>query len=279
MISAGLIASICLAAACAVLSVFVVSRRWAFVGEGIGHAGFGGAGTAWVLSLMFPALAAPAATYAIAVTFCFVMAIGIAYFSRRRRVHVDTVIGIFLVASIAWGLTAQGIFSRLNHQQPPANWEDYLIGRWSGVSMSYAFVAAAVSIAAVAIVAMLWKEIISYCFDPAMAEVTGVRVSLVHYTLILLLAMMIVVGLQLTGPLLIPALLILPGAAAMQLARQLKNVIAISVIAALLAAVIGSTLHAIWPFIPPGPAIVLTMFLEFLVAYTTTALHPRVMPT
>src|SRR5258705_533033 len=35
--------------ACAALSVFVILRRWAFIGEGIAHAGFGGAGTAGVL--------------------------------------------------------------------------------------------------------------------------------------------------------------------------------------------------------------------------------------
>jgi ABC-type Mn2+/Zn2+ transport system permease subunit len=34
-----------LAIACATLSVFVISRRWAFIGEGISHSGFGGAGT------------------------------------------------------------------------------------------------------------------------------------------------------------------------------------------------------------------------------------------
>src|SRR2546421_2349350 len=47
------------AVACAVLSVFVVSRRWAFIGEGISHSGFGGAGAVWLLALAFPALGAP----------------------------------------------------------------------------------------------------------------------------------------------------------------------------------------------------------------------------
>jgi ABC-type Mn2+/Zn2+ transport system permease subunit len=49
----GLLASIALSIACAALSVFVVSRRWAFIGEGISHSGFGGAGTAWMLRCCF----------------------------------------------------------------------------------------------------------------------------------------------------------------------------------------------------------------------------------
>jgi len=271
MISASFIASVSLAIACAILSVFVISRRWAFIGEGIGHAGFGGAGTAWLLSLAFPAMKNPGATYAVAVLFCIIMAIGIAYFSRRK-IHVDTVIGIFLVASIAWGLAAQGIYAKVNHDQPPSNWEDFLVGRLGGVSFAFGAAAVAAALAAIVIVTLLWKEIVSYCFDPAMAEVAGVRTGVIHYLLILLLALMIILGLELTGPLLIPALLILPGAAALQLSKRMKSVFAISVAIAILGSVIGSLAHACWQFIPAGPAIVLVMFAMFLISYAIHAL-------
>src|SRR4051794_41516579 len=99
-----------MAVACAVLSVFVVSRRWAFIGEGISHSGFGGAGTVWLLALAFPALDAAWAVYAGVVVFCLATAWGIAFFSRTRvvgrRTNTDAVIGIFLVASVAWGFLA-----------------------------------------------------------------------------------------------------------------------------------------------------------------------------
>ncbi len=54
-----LLAFCCVAIACALLSLVVVSRRWAFIGEGIGHSGFGGAGTAWMLMCLSPALDQP----------------------------------------------------------------------------------------------------------------------------------------------------------------------------------------------------------------------------
>src|SRR5450432_3411753 len=91
-----------LATACAVLSVFVVSRRWAFIGEGISHSGFGGAGTVWLVALFFPAidqfLWAP---YLGAVAFSLTTAIAIAYFTRTGKINSDAVIGIFLAASLA----------------------------------------------------------------------------------------------------------------------------------------------------------------------------------
>src|SRR5688572_8778685 len=72
------------AVACAVLSVFVVSRRWAFIGEGISHSGLGGAGTVWLLALAFPALEALWAVYAGVILSCLATGAGIAYFSRSR---------------------------------------------------------------------------------------------------------------------------------------------------------------------------------------------------
>src|SRR5919107_3815656 len=102
--AATLLVACAIAAACAVLSVFVVSRRWAFIGEGISHSGFGGAGTAWLLALAFPALGAMWAVYAGVVVACLATGAGIAYFSRARpgasqRTSTDEVIGIFMVAS------------------------------------------------------------------------------------------------------------------------------------------------------------------------------------
>src|SRR5438552_19042077 len=105
-----LIASTALGTACAALSVIVVMRRWAFIGEGISHSGFAGAGTVWMLALAFPALDHPAAPYAGVMIACVVTAFLIGYFSRIGRLNTDAAIGIFLVASLAWGFLAQRIY-------------------------------------------------------------------------------------------------------------------------------------------------------------------------
>ena len=105
-----LITATSMALACAVLSVFVVSRRWAFIGEGIAHSGFGGAGTVWLLILLFPALGAEGREwipYAGVIVFCLATASGIGYFTRSGTVYSDAAIGIFMVASLAWGILAQ----------------------------------------------------------------------------------------------------------------------------------------------------------------------------
>src|SRR5947209_17134860 len=100
--SPAVLTALAMAIACATLSVFVVSRRWAFIGEGISHSGFGGAGTAWLLAALLPGsvFEQPWVPYCGVVVFCLGTALAIGYLTRGRRVSGDTAIGVFMVASL-----------------------------------------------------------------------------------------------------------------------------------------------------------------------------------
>ncbi|CAN5629498.1 metal ABC transporter permease [soil metagenome] len=260
-----LIASGALAAACAVLSVLVVLRRWAFVGEGIGHSGFGGAGTAWLLALAVPALDQPWVTYLSVVLFCLITALLIGRVSRWRAVNSDAAVGVFLVASLAWGFLAQQIYF-FKRGRLPAQFEALLFGRMGDVSPQFALVAAAVCGAVVLIITLLGKEVIAYCFDPLTAQTSGVRTNLIHDLLMILLAVVIIIGTPVVGSVLVVALLVLPGVTALLLSQRLDRVIAISVCIALVSAAAGVLLSRKWVFIPTGPAIVLALFAQFVIA-------------
>src|SRR5688500_12354965 len=139
------------AVACAVLSVFVVSRRWAFIGEGISHSGFGGAGTAWLLALAFPALDAPWAGYAGVVLFCLATALAIGYVGRSQGVNSGAAIGIFLVASVAGGFVATQLYQRARRRDP-VGFSNILFGHMTDVSPQFAVAALLVGAAVVAVV-------------------------------------------------------------------------------------------------------------------------------
>jgi ABC-type Mn2+/Zn2+ transport system permease subunit len=265
--------------ACAVLSVIVVLRRWAFIGEGISHAGFGGIGTGWLLSLVFPVFGHAGAAYAVAVLFCMAVALCIGYVTRERSTAkpfgADSAIGIFLVASLAWGFVALAIYKQHYPNASEDLWEKYLFGSISDISVDTMLASVAVSTAVVFAVAALFKEILCYAFDPLMAQVSGVRVTLIHYLLMLLLAMTIVIGMRIAGNVLVTALLILPGTTALVLSRQLNRVMTIAVVAGLIGSSGGVLVNHRWGFIPTGPAIVLVLFGEFLIAYSASRLPRR----
>lgn len=271
-----LVTAAALGVACAVLSVVVVLRRWAFIGEGIAHAGFGGAGTAWLASLLFPGaawLTEPWGIAASAVAFCFAVALAIALLTRRQDVHLDTAIGIFLVASLAWGFVALEVYRSARNGAMPPEWGEYLLGQMARLTARDMVGAIVAGGAVLATLGLLWKEVWAYCFDPVLAEASGVRVGFVHTVLILLVAVTIVLGMRLTGSLLVVALLVLPGATALLLSRRLGTVMLIACVVGLAGAVAGPLAHFAWRAVPAGPAIVLTLVLEFAAAFAWSRLR------
>jgi ABC-type Mn2+/Zn2+ transport system permease subunit len=258
--------------ACSVLSIVVVLRRWAFIGEGIAHGGFGGIGTAWLLSLLFPILRGDAPAYGVAVLFCFLMALAIGFFSRGQRVGGDAIIGIFLVASLAWGFVALSIFQH-HDAITNANWERYLLGDIRLVTAWRTMFSVIFSIMILLITALLRKEIIAYCFDPLLAKVSGVRTDFIHYLLMILLALVVIVGMGIAGNLLIPAMLVLPGATALTLSTRLRNVVFLSAIVSLIGALGGLLLNLKWHYLPTGASMALVLFGQFLLAYLTSAVR------
>ena len=267
-LSTTLLTSLPLALACAVLSVFVVLRHWAFIGEGIAHAGFGGAGAAWLLALVFPHFAffgSSDGVYLIAILFSFLAALAIATLSRRHDVHTDTAIGIFLVASFAFGVIAQGIYRQDRRAEPPF-WSDALFGQPPD-DFRYVIAAIVSAAAVVMLCRLLFKELLAYTYDPALAQTSGVRTTPIHYLLILLITLTIVVGLRLMGAVLVTALLVLPGATALLLSTRLRSVFIIAACAALLAALIAPFISARFPFLQTGPTLVLILVAQFLLAW------------
>ncbi|MEA2710631.1 MAG: hypothetical protein QOF78_3232 [Phycisphaerales bacterium] len=269
-----LLATASMAVACAVLSVFVVARRWALIGDGISHSGFGGAGAAWLIMLASPTLAAQEwMPYAAVLVFCIATALAIGYMSRGNRVAGDAAIGIFLVASLAFGFLARHIFLHVRGTEP-SGFEGLLFGQINVIEPARAAATVLVSAAVLITVAALGKEILSYCFDPQMAQASGVRAGFIHYLLMVLIAVTVIVGMPIIGSPLVTALLVLPAVTATQWTQRLRQVLIIAVAAALLAVLAGVIVHAKWPFIPVGPAVVLTLFLIFLISYIAGRTRP-----
>lgn len=274
---AALVAAGSLAVACSVLSVFVVSKRWAFIGEGIAHAGFGGAGTAWVLAIALPGmrwLEGGTAVYGISVVFCLAVAAIIANVTRRgrrggrgawaggeRAAEVDTVIGIFLVVSLAWGFIAYSLYFRATGHHPQQFAEylgfEHLKGQLTGKFVALSVVSAAAVLAAVW---ATWKELLFYATDEQQAHASGVNTTLVHYGLIVLLAVVIIIGMKIMGTVLVVALLVLPGAIGLALGSSTRAVWSVSAVAGLVGATGGVMLSEWAPALPEGPAIVLVLF-------------------
>lgn len=257
-----LLTAAALALACALLGVVVVLRRWAFIGEGISHSGFGGAGTAWLAALLFPALDKPWLPYIGLTVFCLGTALAIGVLSRRQSIHVDAAVGIFMVASLAWGFVAQQIYLEVRRGSP-ALFANLLFGQFALISWEYAKAAIVICLVTVLTALAMWKEIMAYAFDPLLAETSGVRVGFIHYLLMILLGAVILIGVRFAGSVLVTALLVLPAATALMLSRRMPIVLLLSAASALVGTFGGVLVNYFWRYLPAGPCIVLLMFAGF----------------
>ena len=69
----------------------------------------------------------------------------------HRRVSADAAIGIFLVASLAWGILAQHIYMQVRHMSP-AGWDSFLFGQVTSISPQYTLAAVMVCTAVLLVV-------------------------------------------------------------------------------------------------------------------------------
>jgi zinc transport system permease protein len=274
-----LLGSVPIALACSTLSVFVVLRRMTFVGEGISHSAFGGAGLALLLTLFLPSMRTPLARDAVIAVFCVAAAILIGRLGRQKHVHEDSAIGICLVGAMALGLLLMDVrtiwFQRLRESgrldyltlgyTPPLH--SLLFGDVLSIPASELPVVWAVCLAVFLAVMAVYRELVFFAFDSEGASVFGVRTSLVYYGLLVAVAISIVAAMRFLGVILATALLILPGASANLWSRRIGRVTALSIAFGIACATSGIFVSIWLQGLSTGPVIVLVLCLWFAFSY------------
>jgi manganese/iron transport system permease protein len=116
-------------------------------------------------------------------------------------------------------------------------------------------------------VLLFFREIRSVLFDRRLAASSGVAEKLVYYAVLFLTGAVVSSNLTTVGGLLIFALLVQPGATALQLTYNLKHFFLISVAAGVGACVLGLSASYVFD-LPSGAAVVLAATIIFAAAYT-----------
>lgn len=231
-----------IALVCSLLSVLVVLRRMAFIGEGVAHAAFGGAGVALLAGLWLPSLVPPMARDAVIAAFCVAAAVAIGFLSRRGKLAEDTSIGIALVAAMALGfllldIRQQAAESMGGAYTPPL--EGLLFGQILFLGPAETLAAWGLAIVTLALVLMTFKELTFFAFDEETAGVFGVPTGVFYYGLLILLGLAIVAATRSVGIILVSALLVLPGASAKLLSARIGMVTLLSVLIGLAGMALG----------------------------------------
>jgi zinc transport system permease protein len=223
-----LAAGVILGTVLATVSFFVVLRNLSFIGVGVSHSAFGG--------VALGALAGVSPT-AVAIPFAVGVANAIGVVSRRGKLSLDATIGIFFSLAMALGIIFIGLSNRYN-----VDLFGYLFGSILAVSSADLILIGVLAGVILVLVALLFKEFLFVAFDPEVARVSGIPVVFLDHLLLTLLALAVVISIKVIGIVLVSALLVIPGATALQITRRYGPAIALSIATGLVSTVGGLVL-------------------------------------
>ncbi len=187
----------------------VINSRLSYYSDALGHSALAGIALGALVGLRDP-------VYAL-ILFSVLFGLGIAAVKNQGRTSTDTVIGIFSSSAVALGialLSRKGGFARYN---------SYLVGDILAIQ-STDLLRLALALAGLIIFWLLaFNSLLIFSVNPALARSKGIHIRWLENIFMVLIAVLVAVSIQWVGTLLINALLILPAAAARNLARNVRQ--------------------------------------------------------
>lgn len=209
-----------------ILSTMIVTGRMSFFSDALGHSAFTG--------IAIGCICGAAAPTWVAVIFSLVFALLFSFVRSRSNQAADTLIGVFSSTAVALGIfiatLGGGSFTKYNK---------YLIGDILSITPGEIGMLALVLIAVLIFWCIYSNRLTLTSIHPQLASSRGIPVGLSQTVFTAAIAVVVTLSISSVGLLILNSLLVLPGAAARNVARNLKQYHLFSVLFALIASISG----------------------------------------
>ena len=236
-----------------ILSTMIVTGRMSFFSDALGHSAFTG--------IAIGCICGAAAPTWVAVIFSLVFALLFSYVRSRSNQAADTLIGVFSSTAVALGIfiatLGGGSFTKYNK---------YLIGDILSVTPAEIGMLALVLISVLVFWVLYSNRLTLTSIHPQLASSRGIPVVLSQTIFTAAIAVVVTLSISSVGLLILNSLLVLPGASARNVAKNLKQYHSFSVIIALVACIGGLVMSYYWGA-SAGAAISLALALIFAVTF------------
>ena len=235
------------------LSTMVVHSRMSFFSDALGHSAFTGMAIGAICGLNQPTWAA--------VLFAVVFALLFNLVRRRSALASDTVIGVFSSTAVALGI----FLSTLNGRSF-TRFNSLLIGDVLSVEPAMIGVLALILLAVVILWAVSFNQLMLASVHPALADSRGVKVFWQETVFSVAIAVVVTLSMTWVGLLVINSLLVLPGAAARNVARNMAQYHLFALLGSVVAGVAG-LMTSYYVGASTGAAITLYLALWFILTF------------
>ncbi|MDR1449998.1 MAG: metal ABC transporter permease [Propionibacteriaceae bacterium] len=242
------------------IGTYVVQRRLALLGDGLGHVAIAGVGLA---------LLTGTAPLPVAVAVCVAGALLIEVLRQRGKATGD--IGL---AVLFYGGLAAGVLMASAAGQGAGSLSAYLFGSLTTVSWTdLAFVAV---LAAIILAAGIgWsRRLFAVCADESYARVLGLKVDFYNYAIVILAAVTVTTAMRTVGLLLVSALMVIPVATAQNLVRGFFRGLG-AAMAIGFAVATGGVVASFYADLAPGALIVVLAIVCFALSWPVAKLSHR----
>lgn len=255
-VARGVVSVLLLAPLLGGLSHLVVARRLAFFSTTLGQAALTGLTIGVAVGLPLDN------TFASVLGFCLLVGIVMVYVRRTVTLPHDTVIGVFMAFTLGLGIC---VLVAATKQFNIHQIEAVMFGSVLTITDRDLALLLVLGVALVVALALTYNTVLADSLSPAIAKARGARTTLIDYGFVVLVTIAITVSLKIIGALLVEAMVVVPAAAARNLARSTRGYLAWSVAIAAIAGLGGLFVSTSWR-VPTGGAIVLSLSICFFIS-------------
>ena len=248
-----LIGSVLVGVMCPLVGAYAVTRNLAFIGDALAHAVLPGIVLGYIVGI-HPAIAAVPTGIAVALL--------VRALSLRAGISSDTSIGILFATMFALGLVMLA-----NSTTIKVNIEDLLLGQILAITPTGIFVSLGITLMVILGLFTFHHWLLFTSFDPLGAKVNSTRANAADYAFLVMLALVVVIGIQAAGIVLVMAMLVTPAATAYLLVRRFVSIMMTAAVLGTGAAITG--LYVSYYFnLSAGPAMTLVASVIFLLVFS-----------
>lgn len=239
----GTLVSLC----AALLGVSLVLKRYAMIGDGLSHVGFG------VLTI---AVAIGWSPLYVSIPVVIIAAIILLKIGNNKKIQSDSAIAIIASSSLAIGVAVTSATTGMNTDV----W-NYMFGSILAMSQSDVILSVIVSIIVGILFVIYYRKLFAVTFDEKFAKASGLNVTWYTNLIAILTAVVIVVGMRMMGTMLISSIIIFPALTSMRIFKTFKQVVISSGIISVIAFLIGIYLSYIYNISTGAMIVIVNLFL------------------
>ena len=246
------IAVVLIAPLMGILGTMAVNNKMAFFSDALGHSAFTGIALGVLLGIKNELISL--------VAFGVFVALVITRVKNKGHTSADTVISVFSSTSVALGLLV------LSYGGSFSKYSAYLVGDILSITAKEILCLLITLVVVIIIWVLIYNKLLVISVNRELAASRGIKTSVYENIFVVVVAVVVMISIKWVGILLINSLLILPAAAARNVAKNSRQYLAVSVIFSLVSSV-GGLLISFYGDTSAGATIVTVSAIIFFATY------------